>query len=172
MNPDDLASLARTPVVLREILIDRSDEWLDARHGTDVFSPRETLGHLIQGERELWIPRIKLILEAERPKTFGPFDIKSGDEISHTLSVEILVQTFADLRQASLDELQKLTITPEGLAKTGIHPKFGEVTLDQLLATWVAHDLYHLGQIFKSFSAPLQPRIGPWQEFLNLPHFN
>ena len=50
-------------------------------------------------------------------------------------------------------------------ALTGEHPALGIVTLRQLLATWVAHDLGHLGQIArvmaKQYRDALAPRAGP-----------
>jgi hypothetical protein len=46
------------------------------------------------------------------------------------------------------------------------------VTLRELIHTWAAHDLYHLGQIYKSFSMNFVEKIGAWQASLNLPHFN
>jgi len=172
VRASDIASLARTPILIREIYVGRSPAWLDSRHNPDTFSPREVLGHLCVCETDNWIPRVRLTLESRQESPFQPFDVLGGNQMSYDLRVEDLVQQFADLRRDSLGELDRLKITDADLGKTAIHPKFGSVTLDQLLTTWVAHDLYHLGQIFKSFSAPLQPHIGPWQEFLNLPQFN
>lgn len=168
----DIASLARTPILVGEIVLDRPPEWLDSRHISDGLSPREVLGHFIHGERKDWIPRIQQILESGEDHPFQPFDVLGGNQISHEWSAGRLVQEFAGLRRANLGKLEQLQITDHDLGRTGLHPKFGRVTLGHLLATWVAHDLYHLGAIFKSFSAQFRESIGPWQELLNLPHFN
>jgi hypothetical protein len=168
----DVDSLARTPEIVRETLGLRLDAWLDARHISDGFSPREALGHMIHAEDENWIPRIRHILELGEGEPFKPFDVLGGNLMSHETGMPELIEAFADRRHASLEQLARLSITTDDLGKTGLHPAFGRVTLDQLLSTWVAHDLYHLGQIFKSFSAPFREAIGPWQEFLNLPNFN
>ena len=45
--------------------------------------------------------------------------------------------------------------------RRGRHPELGPVTLEQLLATWVAHDLSHLGQIARVMGKGLHGRSGP-----------
>jgi hypothetical protein len=58
-----------------------------------------------------------------------------------------LLNEFKEIRIANLEKLRKLNISASDLNKTGIHPKFGQVTLSQLLSTWVVHDLDHISQI-------------------------
>jgi hypothetical protein len=43
---------------------------------------------------------------------------------------------------------------------------WGGVTLGQLLATWVVHDLNHLGQIVKTMAKQYSQAVGPWSAFL------
>ena len=68
----------------------------------------------------------------------------------------------AEKMLARLDEL----VQAADLDRRGVHPTFGEVTLGQLLATWVAHDLNHLGQIVKAMAKQYAHAVGPWREFL------
>jgi hypothetical protein len=42
------------------------------------------------------------------------------------------------------------------------------VTLGQLLATWVAHDLTHLGQLARVMAKRYREAVGPWRAFLPL----
>jgi hypothetical protein len=49
--------------------------------------------------------------------------------------------------------------------RRGVHPTFGEVTVSQLLATWVVHDLNHLGQTVKTMAKQYREAVGPWREF-------
>ena len=74
---------------------------------------------------------------------------------------------FASTRQANLDELAVL-LGPGDLARRGVHPTFGEVTLAQLLATWVVHDLNHVNQIVKTMAKAYGEAVGPWRAFLPL----
>jgi hypothetical protein len=51
---------------------------------------------------------------------------------------------------------------------TGIHPAFGEVTMEQLLSTWVVHDLNHIHQIARVMAKQYQAEVGPWVEYLGV----
>ncbi len=48
----------------------------------------------------------------------------------------------------------------------GEHPAFGTVTMRQLLATWVAHDLGHVAQIARVMAKQYREAVGPWREYL------
>lgn len=76
-----------------------------------------------------------------------------------------LQERFAEVRTANLLLLESL-VSPENLGKRGIHPDFGEVRLDQLLATWVVHDLNHIGQIVKTMAKQYTEAVGPWRAYL------
>jgi hypothetical protein len=69
------------------------------------------------------------------------------------------------VRTANLESLDAL-VDADALARRGVHPTFGEVTLGQLLATWVVHDLNHLGQIVKTMAKQYTQAVGPWRAFL------
>ncbi len=49
-----------------------------------------------------------------------------------------------------------------------MHPEFGSVTLAQLLATWVAHDLDHLMQIARIMGKRYIQAAGPWHAYLRV----
>jgi hypothetical protein len=51
---------------------------------------------------------------------------------------------------------------------TGIHPEFGNITLKQLLATWVTHDLAHLLQISRTMTKQYKEEIGPWTRYFSV----
>jgi hypothetical protein len=69
------------------------------------------------------------------------------------------------VRASNLETLAALVDT-EDLGRRGLHPAFGEVTVGQLLATWVVHDLNHLGQIVKTMAKQYTQAVGPWRAFL------
>ena len=163
--------LSRTPTVLRAAVLGRPDEWLDSRHAPDVFSPRQTVAHLLICEAE-WIVRIRRVLEPERDFPPGPYDDVRSADLATSRSTAPLLDGFEAARFENLCELQTLGLTPEDLDKSRDYDEPWTDEVGQLLATWVAHDLYHLGQIFKSFSALYIDRIGPYQAHLNLPHLN
>ena len=169
---DPVASLSRTPDSLGAIIRGRPDSWLDSRHAEDTLSPREAVGHMVKGEEEDWIPRIEIVLQHGESVPFSPFDPYANKDYAHTTPVEEMLTEFRRLRIRNLEKLTKLDLTDEMLDRRGTHPVHGQVTLEQLICTWAAHDIYHLGQIHKAFAVNLVDRIGPWQTMLNLPHFN
>ena len=169
---DPVASLRRTPDSLDAIIRGRPDAWLDSRHAADTLSPREALGHMVSGEKEDWIPRIERILEHGESVPFSPFDPYASKGQAQETPVEELLIAFRMLRTRNIERLTELNLTDEMLDKRGTHPVHGSVTMEQLICTWAAHDIYHLGQMHKDFAVNLVERIGPWQAMLNLPHFN
>ena len=77
-----------------------------------------------------------------------------------------MLSRFTAARRHSLAELAALGLRPDDLARRGIHGEFGEVTLGQLLATWVAHDLTHLAQIGEVLARNYRDEVGPWRAYM------
>lgn len=163
------AVLERTPVILAAWLAALPEAWLKADEGPDTFSPRDVLGHLIGGEETDWIPRARMILEKGTGRTFEPFD-RFGFRRHAEQPVMTLLETFAGMRAANLETLRSWKLGTAELSRRGLHPDFGEVTLRQLLATWVVHDLGHLGQIARVMSKRYAGEVGPWHAYLPVLH--
>ena len=121
---------------------------------------------LIQGERTDWITRTEHILARGADLPFVPFDREAMLRDGTGRSLAELLDTFATLRTSSLARLAALRLTPADLDRPGLHPALGPVTLGQLLATWVAHDLGHLAQIARVLGKRYRETVGPWREFL------
>jgi uncharacterized damage-inducible protein DinB len=100
----------------------------------------------------------------EGPETWSPFDI-----VGHLIHGE-RTDTFAELRNSNLARLQSLRLSEQDFARRGRHPELGPVNLGQLLATWVTHDLNHLGQIARVMGRQYTDAVGPWLEYLPLLH--
>jgi len=77
-----------------------------------------------------------------------------------------LLDEFAQLRAANLTTLRSWKLTDRELALEGEHPEFGAVTLFQLLATWVAHDLGHVAQTSRVLAKQYREAVGPWRAYL------
>lgn len=160
------AVLERTPVALREMLAGLPAQWILADEGPETWSPFVVVGHLVHGERTDWIPRARIILEQAANRRFEPFDRFAQFRESEGKSVAQLLDELSDLRRANLDTLRGWHLTEEKLALEGEHPEFGAVTLRQLLATWVAHDLGHIAQIARVMAKQYREAIGPWRAYL------
>ncbi len=162
-----LEILTRTPDVLDSLLHGISDDWSRVNEGGETWSPYDVVGHLIHGEKTDWIPRMQIILVGE-DKRFAPFDRFAQFENSKGKSLNELLLEFRDLREHNLEMITSSNLDVEDFKKVGIHPVFGEVTLQQLLATWVAHDLNHLAQIARVMAKQFTVEVGPWREFLGI----
>ena len=160
--------LGRTPATLNSLLRDLSDEWVSPNEGPDTWSPFDVVGHLIHGEETDWIPRAKIILAHGEDRPFEQFDRFAMFEKSKGKSLGELLDTFARLRGENLRQLEQMNLTPELLSKRGKHPELGMVTLSELLATWVVHDLGHVGQIVRVMSKQYGDAVGPWRAYLSI----
>ncbi|MDQ3069685.1 MAG: DinB family protein [Acidobacteriota bacterium] len=160
--------LSRTPVALDAMLRDLPDCWARAHEGGETWSPFDVVGHLIHGERTDWLPRARVILEAGESRPFEVFDRFAQFAASEGRTLPSLLDEFASLRQASLRELAGLGLTESDLDRRGRHPALGVVTLRQLLATWVAHDLDHLMQVSRALARQYADEVGPWLAYLRI----
>ena len=160
------AVLARDPAALRALLVGLPPAWTESTEGPGTWSPHAVVAHLVHGERVNWIPRARVILAQGADRRFAPFD-RMPDGIADA-PLDALLDDFARLRGESLRTLAAWAPTPVELALEGEHPEFGAVTLRQLLATWVAHDLAHVAQIARTMAKQHADAVGPWRAYLRV----
>ena len=161
-----LAVLTRTPATLRELLAGLPSPWTSATEGPDTWSPQDVVGHLIHGEETDWIPRARIILAQGPDIRFGSYDRFRHKARNAGASLPSLLDEFADLRTANLKLLRSWKLTERQLDLPGEHPRLGRVTLRQLLAGWVPHDLGHVAQIARVMAKQYRDAVGPWVPFL------
>lgn len=160
--------LARTPGALSGLLRGLPDAWVRVNEGDDTWSPFDIVGHLIHGDETDWIPRVRRLLEHGASLAFDPFDRTSMFDDSRGRSMDELLDRFDEVRRKSLAAYDDLDLTPADLARPGRHPDLGPVTLAQLLATWVAHDLGHVAQVARVMAKQYAVEVGPWREYLRI----
>jgi hypothetical protein len=158
--------LGKTPRILEVWLGDLSEAWVKGNGGEKDWSPFDVLGHLIHGERTDWIPRARIILQGEGVREFEPFDRFAQFRDSQGRSLKELLHTFRELREENLATLRGFELQPSDYGLKGEHPELGVVTLEQLLATWVVHDLNHVGQIAQVMARQYREVVGPWRAYL------
>jgi len=166
--PRTLEVLSRTPGVLESLLDGLSDAWLTANEGPDTFSPRDVVGHLIHGEETDWVPRIRLILERGEEQPFTPFDRFGFREAIRGRSIDDLLGELRSLRGENLDYVRGLSLTAADFDRRGRHAALGAVTLGQLFAAWMVHDLGHIRQIVRVLARQYDEAVGPWKEYLSI----
>jgi hypothetical protein len=162
--------LRRTPAVLDALLRDLPANWTLRNEGAESWSPYDVVGHLINGERTAWLPRVRIILQYGETKAFEPLDRMAQLQQSREHSLTQLLDEFARLRMENLKALEALHISSDDLQRRGRHPALGVVTLSELLATWAVHDLTHLHQISRVIAYQYRDGVGPWNRYLGVLH--
>lgn len=163
--------LERTPLVLNSLLRAVSEEWIINNEGADTFSPYDVVGHLIHGEKTDWVVRAKIILQHGVNKPFDSYDRFAQYQESKGKSLEQLLDEFEAIRKENVAWLQAIELTETDLERKGMHPVLGEVTLRNLLSTWVVHDLTHIAQITRVMSKQYVEEMGPWPQFFRILSF-
>jgi hypothetical protein len=164
---DTTALLARTPEVLRTLLIGLPEAWTDTPDTADGWRPRDVVGHLITGEQTDWMARTRRILEHGTSREFDRFERFAMLERDVGVPLDELVERFATLRTANLVAVDEL-VAANDLDRRGMHPTLGEVTLRELLATWAVHDLDHISQIYAGLAGSHDGQVGPWKANLGI----
>lgn len=163
-----IALLERGPATLAALLDGLPDDWTRSNEGPETFSPHDVVGHLVHGEKTDWIVRARIILEQGEARPFDRYDRFAQLRDGAGRSLSALLEDFAERRKHNIATLRGWNLRPEDLERTGTHPVLGRVTLRQLLATWVAHDLTHLHQIARVMAHQVRGEVGPWVTFLGV----
>lgn len=158
--------LRRTPAALRALLQDVRPAWARGTEGPDTFSPFDNIGHLIDGEETDWIPRARIILAQGENRRFEPYDRFRHRARNRDRTLESLLEEFARLRVENLRVLESWRLTEAQLELVGEHPEQGRVTLRELLAAWVVHDLGHIAQVARVMAKQYRSDVGSWLPYL------
>jgi uncharacterized damage-inducible protein DinB len=158
--------LRRTPATLTALLRGLPEVWTKSAEGPDTWTAYDVVGHLLNVEEADWMQRTNTILEHGEKQPFAAVNRTAMFQKYQGFSLDQLLAAFEQTRTNNLAALRELRITPEKLTLKGVHPALGTVTLSQLLATWVAHDLNHIGQIVEVMSRQYAEAVGPWRAYL------
>ncbi|MBA3579600.1 MAG: DinB family protein [Gemmatimonadaceae bacterium] len=166
--PDAIAILSRTPRTLHTLLSGLPSAWTDATEGTGTWSPRAVVAHLLSADSTNWIGRARIMLSNDGCPALPAFDPNAQvRDWSHSTLDDLLSQ-FERVRRENIALLVRWKPGEHELARTAMHPEFGIVTMSQLLSTWVAHDLSHIGQIARVMARQYQDAVGPWATYLRI----
>lgn len=119
------------------------------------------LQHLVDTE-QVFQSRIQAFLEGR--ESFPAYDPdRQGTKTPDGTGGESLARRFAELRQASLQTLEKLA--PEDASRRSRHLELGPVTLGEMVHEWAAHDLNHTLQAERALMQPFIAACGPWEVY-------
>lgn len=161
-----ISVLERTPATFRALLAGLPESWTTANEGPDTFSAYDNVGHLLHGERTDWIPRAKIILSQSSDRRFEPYDRFAQIRESQGKSLSELLDEFDRMRMVNLETLRSWSLDERDFKLEAEHPELGAVTLSQLLAAWVAHDLGHIAQTARVMAKQYRQAVGPWRVYL------
>ena len=160
--------LERTPALLDGWLRGLSEPWLSATEGEGTWSPREVVAHLADNEAVDWLPRLRIVLEHGEARPYEPFDREGFRARYAGHGIGELLDAFAARRRESLGALAALGLREADLARRGLHPALGRVTVRQLLASWTVHDLTHVAQVARVMAKRYTEATGPWRAYLGV----
>ena len=161
-------ALERGPSVLRSLVDGLPDAWLAARPTPEDWDAHAVVCHIFYVEESDWLVRARMIMEDGTATPFPP--VEHGDQTSRYPGVMTteLVERFSALRRDNLAALEALGLDSAALDRRGLHPVLGQVTLRQLLATWVVHDHNHIRQLQEALAAHYADEVGPWRSLLGV----
>ena len=162
-----LPILERTPQVVSSMVKNLPDSWIFKNEGGETWTVYDVIGHYIHGEKTDWIPRMNIIL-GEGDKHFVPFDRFAQFKDSKGKTLDELLEEFARLRTENVQKLRNAQLDEAALHKKAIHPELGDVSLSQLLASWVVHDLTHISQIARVMARQYEAAVGPWKAYMGI----
>lgn len=165
--------LERTPRTVRALLQFLPEAWTHRNYGSNpdgsaTWSAHEIVAHLIFADQTDWLPRARHILELGDARPFEPFDRHGHKALMQGKPLHRLLDEFERGRSESLDGLRALKLSDEDLVRAGKHPALGAVTLGNLLAMWVVHDLNHIAQMSKAMAYQYKSEVGPWEAYASI----
>jgi uncharacterized damage-inducible protein DinB len=125
------------------------------------WSALECLHHLTAVENTFFF-RLTIFLEGGRE--FSGYDPDSPEnKMASSAKPASLADEFARRRATSLKALGR--VTKGALERSARHAELGQVTMEQFLHEWAAHDLNHTVQAERALMQPFIQGSGPWARY-------
>lgn len=152
--------ITNTPNVVTALLYNLSDEWTTSNEGENTWTVKEVIAHLIVCEETDWLPRARIILSDNKEKNLAPIDMTAHFAIAKNNSLQDLLTQFKELRKSGIEEIKAHNLQEYDFLKTAQHPVIGQVTLRDLIAAWVTHDLTHIAQMVRVMAKQNKNLVG------------
>lgn len=140
-----IKALAETPSRIEKLISDSNQDAWTIRPNEKQWAGVEIVAHLTDCEL-LFAVRLRSFLTQDRPilAMFNP-EVLAGRALYLNWMLSQTSDRFRRRRSETIELLS--SCTAEELAKVGVHPRRGEMTLADMVAVMLAHDTDHIGQI-------------------------
>ena len=123
-----LARLAATPRMLRELIADVASDAGSRAPAPGEWSIVEVVRHLVEGDRDTFLPRLRRMLTEMRPT----FD-KRAPVLGDATDLPTLAAAFASAREQALKRL--LGLDEAGWQREGVSPSRGALSVEAYAST-------------------------------------
>ena len=135
-----IASLAAAAAMLRELTADVTPSDAGRSPAPGQWAVLDVVRHLVEGDRDKFLPRLRRILVEERP-VFAKVEPDPGDRSD----LPTLVAAFVSAREQVVATLRRLE--PAGWQRVGVTPSRGPISIEAYARSTDKHDTEHLRQI-------------------------
>lgn len=132
--------LDSAPDRLLRLCADLSPEDAAQRPGEGEWSVVEVIRHLVEGDRDTFLPRLRRMLSEDRPAFESRERTQAGES-----DFEALQSAFESARREAVRILRELE--PASWTRAGVSPSRGPVTIEEYALSMADHDDEHLAQI-------------------------
>jgi hypothetical protein len=144
-DSDPVQVLRQTPDAVKRLVDAVPAPILTTPEAPGKWSMREVVAHLADSELVGGF-RLRMVLSHDRPRIIGyDQDLWSDRLRYHEVDIRDALEQFAVLRRRNMRLWQNLS--PEDLARVGVHSERGEESLEHMRRLYAAHDLLHLRQL-------------------------
>lgn len=162
-----LEILERTPSVLKTLLADLSTDWtrpLDDQE-QDI---QNILHYLILNEQDTWIPNLKSVLEGHGASLVELYEKLLPTEETRSKPVNALLKEFKLLRELNVGEIRRLQSEFSDLNRKEDFSIWGKISVKELMASWMIHDLSHISKISKLMANRFEAEVGIYSQHLDI----
>lgn len=144
-----IRSLEKTPLILKQVLKGVTQTMAErATDGPDGWNVLFILCHLRDCEN-LFFERVTMSVEMDSPRLnyISNDDLIRQNDYANQKLDDIVIQLHL-LRQRTLEYIRPLN--DEALARTGIHPHWGENSVLEYIINIALHDIDHIEQLIRA----------------------
>ncbi|MCE9627754.1 MAG: DinB family protein, partial [Candidatus Eisenbacteria bacterium] len=141
-----LATFAESPEWIDERIAGVSAARLAQRPGPERWSALEVLAHLRDTDRDVFLPRLEVLLTQSQP-VFTPADLTSSARVTGYAGADAaaVLSEWRMLRKQFVTRLAPLG--RDDWARVALHPSRGSYPLGDMMREWDEHDRSHRRQL-------------------------